>query len=171
MGLHVNPVADMTVYFPFQPSTVSAPTFNPTFDDDTYQVVVTWNIFGQRYYVECYDLSGNRIFSVPRVESPGGLALDTITWDVNTQRVTATTNLPHNIPVGSISDIVISDCSPSALNGPVSAYIKNPTTFQYSLAVDPGEITVVGSANFLISMTKGFFSTTMVYRNNQFEVG
>jgi hypothetical protein len=58
--------------FAFTPSQTAAFTFQPVLDGSTYNVVVTWNIFGQRYYVNCYDLSGNLIFALPLISSPVG---------------------------------------------------------------------------------------------------
>ena len=62
----------MTTLYQFQPSPTSAFQFQPTFDGDTYTCTVTWNLFGQRWYVNCYDLSGNWIFTLPRIGSPDG---------------------------------------------------------------------------------------------------
>ena len=62
----------MTTLFPFVPSPQSAFQFQPIFDGDTYTCTVTWNLFGQRWYVNCYDLSGTWIFTVARIGSPAG---------------------------------------------------------------------------------------------------
>ena len=59
----------MTI-FAFQPSQTSPYQFQPTFDGQEYTCIVTWNVFGQRYYVSCYNLAGDRIFTVPMVGSP-----------------------------------------------------------------------------------------------------
>lgn len=79
----------MTTY-DFQPS-VNAPfQFQPTLDGQTYTVIVTWNLFGQRYFVSCYSLAGALVFSVPMVGSPldfdislsAGYFTSTLIWRV-----------------------------------------------------------------------------------------
>lgn len=59
----------MTTYL-FQPSNTTPFQFQPTLDGNIYTCLVKWNLFGQRYYLECSDLSGNLIFSVAMVGSP-----------------------------------------------------------------------------------------------------
>lgn len=62
----------MTTYTAFTP-TASAPfQFQPTFDGAVYTVIVTWNLFGQRYYVNVYTLSGTLVYSLPMIGSPPG---------------------------------------------------------------------------------------------------
>ena len=56
--------------FLFQPSNTTPFQFQPTLDGNIYNCVVTWNLFGQRYYLNCMDLSGNLIFCVAMVGSP-----------------------------------------------------------------------------------------------------
>ena len=56
--------------FPFTPSKSATFTFRPTLDGDAYACSVTWNLFGQRWYVNCYDTSGNWIFTLPLIGSP-----------------------------------------------------------------------------------------------------
>ena len=62
----------MTVYVPFAPSTTAPFTFQATFDGNAYTVTCTWNLFGQRYYVNVSDLRGNHIFTLPMIGSPNG---------------------------------------------------------------------------------------------------
>ena len=60
----------MTTVYDFTP-TASAPfQFQPTLDGTTYNVIITWNVFGQRYYINIYDLSGNLILCMPFIGSP-----------------------------------------------------------------------------------------------------
>jgi hypothetical protein len=62
--------------FPFTPSQSSPFQFQPTLDGTVYTVIVTWNLFGRRYYVNIYDLSGVLILCTAMVGSPQG-------YDVN----------------------------------------------------------------------------------------
>ncbi|MDR3449357.1 MAG: hypothetical protein P4M15_06370 [Alphaproteobacteria bacterium] len=70
----------MTTYFPFAPSLRQAPQFSPTLDGSTYNCVCFWNLFAQRYYLNCYDGSGTLVFSRPIVETAPALAIETMTW-------------------------------------------------------------------------------------------
>ena len=62
----------MTTYFPFTPTTTSVFQFQPTLDGSLYVCAVTFNLFGQRYYINLYDLSGNLVISTAMVGSPNG---------------------------------------------------------------------------------------------------
>lgn len=59
-----------TVYIPFVPSSSSNFQFQATFDAQVYTVIVTWSLFGQRYYVNIYDSSGVLIVALPMIGSP-----------------------------------------------------------------------------------------------------
>ena len=60
----------MTTYVPFVPSAVSPPQFQATLDGQLCTVVVSWNLFGQRYYVAVYDSTGTLIVNRALVGSP-----------------------------------------------------------------------------------------------------
>lgn len=62
----------MTTFTQFAPSVSKNFTFQPTLDGQVYSVVVTWSLFGQRWLVNCYDLSGNLVFARPLRSSPNG---------------------------------------------------------------------------------------------------
>ena len=161
----------MTTLFPFQPTLQAAFQFQPTLDGQTYNVIVTWNLFGQRYYINVYSLDGTLVLCVPLVGSPTGLALESLSWARGT--VSATTSGPHGYKVGNIIRLTISNCAPNAYNGIFDVIITGPTTFTYALAANPGPATVLGRADYNIDLSAGFFTTsTLVYReaSTQFEV-
>jgi len=60
----------MASIIPFTPSVKANFQFQGTLDGAVYAFVCTWNLAGQRYYVNCYDLNANRIFTLPIVGSP-----------------------------------------------------------------------------------------------------
>lgn len=84
--------------FAFVPSSTSPFSFQPTFDGATYNVTVTWNIFGLRYYLNCSDMSGNPIFTLPLIGSPitddisitAGYFDSTLVYNSDTQIFTVT---------------------------------------------------------------------------------
>ena len=161
----------MTTYFAFTPSRTSVPQFSPTLDGSQYLCSCTWNLFAQRYYLNCFDQDGNRIFSQALVETPPALALNTLAWSELTMLVTATTQTPHGFQTGAAVTLTIAGCSPDAYNGAQAATITGPSTFTYPLNADPGSNVVAGSASTLINMAAGYFQTsTLVFRNSAFEV-
>lgn len=60
----------MTTFFSFTPSAIQAYQFQPTLDGNEYTIIVTWNVFGQRYYANCFSQEGARIFTLPLIGSP-----------------------------------------------------------------------------------------------------
>ena len=160
----------MTTTYQLVPSLSAPPQFMPTFDGQQYLVTVTWNLFGQRYYVNCSTLNGVVVFSVPLLESPAAADLADLTWDVASQLVTATTRLPHGYPLASGLNLTVSGCLPVAFNGAFSVFVTSPNTFTYPLQNDPGGLIVPGSAGYLISMTAGYFNSVLLYYNGSFVV-
>lgn len=59
----------MTTYL-FAPSPTAPFQFQPTLDGEVYHVVVTWNLFGQRYYVNVMTTSGALVLCLPMIGSP-----------------------------------------------------------------------------------------------------
>ncbi len=59
-----------TSYYQFAPTALKNFTFQPTFDGQIYTVLVNWNIYGQRYYINISDLSGTLILCMPMIGSP-----------------------------------------------------------------------------------------------------
>lgn len=60
----------MTTLIPFTPAPNANFQFQCTLDGAPYNVICTFNPYGQRYYVSVYDLSGARIFTRPLIASP-----------------------------------------------------------------------------------------------------
>lgn len=65
-------MATLTDFVPI--AALSSPIFRfqPTFDGTIYTVTVTWNIFGQRFYIEVTSLTGELILATPLIGSPLG---------------------------------------------------------------------------------------------------
>jgi len=60
----------MTTLIRFNPTPFANFQFNPTLDGVNYVGICTWNLYGQRYYVNIYDNNSNLIFSRPLTASP-----------------------------------------------------------------------------------------------------
>lgn len=159
----------MTTYYPFAPSQTSSINFQPTLDGNVYVVTVTWNLFGQRYYVNVTELNGTPVVTRARTASPPSLALASLTWANGT--VTAVTQSPHGYAIGSMVAIDVVNCAPSAYNGSVEAFVIDATTLAYPLTANPGAATALGAVDWTVNLVDGYFTTsTMVFRNSQFEV-
>jgi hypothetical protein len=153
----------------YQP--VSTPfRFSPTLDGQVYNVVVSWNLFGARYYINIYDVSGTLIVCRAMVGSPVGVGIESLTWANGI--VTIVTSVPHGFPINTTILGTVSGCTPDAYNGTGYGNVTGLFTITYALAADPGGATALGNVNYNISLTQGYFASTLVWReaNQQFEV-
>lgn len=159
----------MTSY-PFVPNASEPFQFQPVLDGATYNVVVTWNVFGQRWYVNVFDLSGTRIVTMPAITSPTAIYLQAVSWANG--RVTGVVVAPHGFPVGATVRLAIIGCSPSGYDGEFDVLASGADSFSYALAADPGVATVLGSAGYSINILAGYFASTLVFReaSSTFEV-
>lgn len=160
----------MTDYYPFTPSSVRAPSFSPTFDNDQYKLTITWNISGQRFYVNCVDMNGNLIYSIPVIESVPPSELEDLSWDLFNGIVVGTTVAPHGIKPGTVMLINIIGARPITYNGTGFINVLNERQFSYPMARDPGSLAYAGVVEYIISMNKAYFGSTLVYRQKIFEV-
>jgi hypothetical protein len=160
----------MTTYFQFNTSNRQAPSFMPTFDGLTYKITILWNISAQRYYVNCQDLFGNLIFMVPLVGNPDPFEIESLEYDSQNKRVIITTVEPHNAPVGQVINLNILGCIPTAYNGTGLLFIMNEHQVACPMLQDPGPATSLGVLDYLISMDKSYFLSTLIFRYNNFEV-
>lgn len=160
----------MTTYFQFLPSNRKAQSFAPTFDGNIYNVTVYWNISAQRYYVNCKDLSGNLIFMVPLVGNSNPFQILSMIYDPLNQRVIAEVDEQYYLRIGRVLQANVINCVPNEYNGSGFLYVLSHNQIYYPLATDPGPATVLGVIDYLISMTKGYFQSTMIFRNGYFEV-
>lgn len=161
----------MTTYYNFTPSAVQPFQFQPTLDGNTYNVTVTWNVYGQRWYVNVFTLNGDLVFSLPLIGSPSLINLQALSWANG--EVTATTAVPHGYAIGKTVALTFAGSSPDAYNGPFDAMSVGPNSLSYPLAEDPGQATVLGTVGYNIDLAGGYFETsTLVFReaSNQFEV-
>lgn len=151
----------MTVY-PFNPTGQAVVNFQPTLDGQQYQAIVTWSLFGQRYFISIYDLSNNLIVMEGVSGSPTPLPLDSLSWEGGL--VTAETTNPHNFTLGSIVELAVSGNAPIAFNGTFQCLITGPTSFSYPLSANPGSLTSVGVAGQQVDLVSGYFVTsTLIY--------
>jgi hypothetical protein len=160
----------MTTFYNFVVSHIRAPSFTPTLDGQQYTITITFNISAQRYYINCLTIDGQLLFSVPLVESTQPIEIETLTWDQTNQRVVAKTVAPHGFTIGRVMNLSIINAKPGTYNGSGFCSILSETEFVYPMIPNPGQPFFMGAVQYLISMTKGYFQSTLVYRNRRFEV-
>lgn len=161
----------MAARYNFVPSDNAAFQFEPTLDGDVHTAIVTWNYFGQRFYINIFDVNNVRVLSEAVVGSPIGLNIQALSW--RNGRVSAALASRHPYLIGQTIELTLSGCAPSGYNGKVEALIDGPASFSYPLATNPGIATAVGVADFNVDLIAGYFKTsTLVFRSptQQFEV-
>lgn len=155
----------MTQVFPFVPNVQAPFTFQPTMDGQGYAVSVTWNVFGQRWYVNMNQLTGPLVFSLPLIGSPDGTSIESISWAFGVVTVVAAD--PHRYTIGQTIPITIYGASPAGYNGTFDALIVDEVTFTFQLATDPGAATAFGQQIYDIDIAGGYFETSkLVYRES-----
>lgn len=160
----------MTTYFNFTPSATAAFQFQPTLDGQVYNATILWSLFGQRYYLQLADLSGNIIVYEALAGSDTGVNISSLVWSQGD--VTLTTSAPHGYDIGKVIDLTVSGCAPAGYNGRYQCQITGADTLVYALASNPGVTTGFGALTYDISLVSGYFASTLVFRqpNQQFEV-
>ena len=68
----------MTTLTQFTPTVDQNFSFQPALDGAQYSVVVTWSLFGQRWILNVYTLSGTLVVSKPLTGSPPGYDINLI---------------------------------------------------------------------------------------------
>lgn len=63
-----------TTFVDFVPSASAPFQFQATLDGSIYTVIVTWNLYGQRYYINIFTLDGVRVLTLPLIGSDGNPA-------------------------------------------------------------------------------------------------
>jgi hypothetical protein len=160
----------MTTYYEFVPSRVSAPVFTPTLDGNQYNVTVVWNVSSKRYYIYVITMDGILIAAVPLIESPTSMPISNAYWDPQNARAVVTTTDPHPFIIGAPVKISINSMGPNGYNGSGFALPLSKTEICYPVAINPGEVTVMGVVDYLINLVAPYFKSTLVYRNQTFEV-
>jgi len=60
----------MTTLINFDPTPFANFQFNVTLDDINYIAICTWNLYGERYYINIYNNNGTLIVTNPVIASP-----------------------------------------------------------------------------------------------------
>jgi hypothetical protein len=156
----------LTTLVPFAPNNSATPPWSSTItlDGNLFTLAVTWNLFGQRWFINLYDLSGNLIVTKAMIGSPDGVTAESLSWDFGV--ATAVTSVPHKFAIGTEVEVTISGCAPDAYNGSVLAAVIDSVTLSYQLASNPGPATGIGTVQFLVDMLAGYFDSILAYSDS-----
>jgi hypothetical protein len=157
-------------YYPFDPTPATVVTFSPTFDGNIYNISVSWSVARHGYYVNCYDSNGAHIFSVPLTESLPALEIGSLVYDATIPVTRAKLNTPHGYRPGTMVITVIEGTTPLDYSGTYMCLCEDRSTISWWSPNYPGPPKQYGQANFMISMTAGYFNSTLIFRHNRFEV-
>ncbi len=161
----------MTTYTPFRPSNITAPRVTVVLDYQDTTLVVTWNVAAQRYYVNMYTLDGVWVVTTPLVETSRSMLVKSLLYDAPRNRMVGRLVAFMWRPAGQIVDYTLENFSPSTLNGPRQCLrlSANEGDFAYPINQDPGQVTALGSVGRYHNMAAGYFNSTLIYRDGQFE--
>jgi hypothetical protein len=157
----------VTTLVPFTPSNLANFTFQPVLDGTTYSAVVTWNQYGQRYYLNISTLQGVLMLSIPLIASPDAISQTAI--PNGTQTLALTTRNP-----AIIAGMTVTGANVPAGTTITGIYGQLVTT---SEAIPELSNTSAPQSSFeftsSINLALGYFDTPIIFRGStqQFEIG
>ena len=159
--------------YTFTPQAASPPfSFQPMLDDNVYQARVTWNVFGQRWYIGLTTANNTPVFLQALVGSPQLVDVQAARWDNGFAILTA--EFPRTFVVGDSFDVTITDFVPATYNTMRTlALVTKPNEIMYPLATPPQPVLRLGRATYDINLAGGYFiQSSLVFRaaSRQFEV-
>jgi hypothetical protein len=173
----------MTTVVPFLPSNIKTYEFLVKLDGLDCKITTTWNVSAQRFYINVYQVDGSWIVTVPVISSPPSRSIQSVKFNPF-QLVLEVVMVPPElwpIPLspgglattpGTIMDYTLEGFSPNTYNGIFRGTHINGNLFTVPMANDPGSLTVTGFVSRKLNMIAGVFQTsTLIYRNNAFEIG
>jgi hypothetical protein len=158
----------MTTLVDFVPSSTAPFQFQPTLNGVQYTALITWNVFGERYYLNLLDLENNLVASRALVPS-GPTFRVSLTWNDNLATIVA--NAPHNIPIGGVVNVRILD-SGTGYDGTFEAIAVDESTLTYALNINPNEpVAILGTMSFDLNLLAGYDLGLIVFHDDtqQFE--
>lgn len=140
-----------TTFVTFAPNTRAPFQFSPNLDGAQFQATCTWNVSGQRYYIELIDASNNPALTCAIVES-GPVLQGTFAWAASVAALTTST--PHNVPIGQLVQARVYGTG-SGFDGNFTMLAISANTLTYTLPDDPETGPVEGTLSFDINMASG----------------
>lgn len=176
-----------TTYIPFAPSASSNFTFQATLDDSSYNIIVNWNLFGERYYINIYDAFQNLIVCLPLIGSPNNYDISltagyfktflvyrvsTHNFEIfntaNTYPATVSNLFPRSNPLAPTIGIAGAGYNQASVTFTPPIFDGNSPITSYTVTSYPGGITATGiSSPILITgLTAGTPYTFTVHATN-----
>lgn len=142
----------MSTLVNFQPSTTAAFSFGLTLNSASYIATITWNQFGERYYLNLADPSGALVLCRP-VTASGPQISAAFTWANGSAIAQAAGN--HNVPIGSLAKVRIYGTG-AAFDGTYQVFAAGSQVLTYPLIVAPSEpAPLSGTISFDLNLVDG----------------
>lgn len=153
----------MSTVIQFTPSTTAPFQFSPVIAGTQYNAVVTWNVWEERYYLNLYNTSGTLVLAVPVVATGPKLSA-TMTWTSAGFGgvATALTAAPHNVPVGQLANVYISQTG-TAYDGAWQALATGANTMTWSLANPNQSQPLAGQLSFPLNIVAALGAGWMIF--------
>ena len=113
-------------YIPFNPSNTTAFSFQAILDKVAYNITVTWNVFGQRYYINIYTMQGALVVCCPLIGSPPGYDISMVKNRFTSTLVYRTLNNQFEVSDTPISYPNFGQLPASGYGGPMLDGNLNP---------------------------------------------
>lgn len=153
----------------FAPSTTQVFTFQPSLDGTLYNATVTQNVFGQRFYLNLTDLSGDLLLTCTIDGDSGPSMQATLSWSENGGAL-AVTAIPHLVPIGVPANLRISQTG-TTFDGLWQALAITSTAFTYALSNPNESLPISGNLDFPANLVNGVVSGQLYFHpdTQQFE--
>lgn len=144
----------MSTFVDFAPTGTEPFQFQPILNGTQYTALITWNIFGERYYLNLYDLSNNLIVCEALTES-GPMLRCALTWADNV--ATAVCQAPHNVPIADVAYLRISQTDGSTYEGVYLGTAVDEVTLTFDLTTNPDQpVAIAGTLSFDLDLLGGY---------------
>lgn len=144
----------MSTFVDFAPTGAAPFQFQPTLNGTQYTAVLTSNLFGERYYLNLYDLSNNLIVCEALTES-GPMLRCALTWADNV--AVAVCQAPHNVPIADVVNLRISQTNGSGYDGLYLGTAIDETTVTFDLPTNPDQpVAIPGTLSFDLDLLGGY---------------
>ena len=155
----------MTTLVPFTPTAISAFSFQATLDGSLYQVLVTWNLYSQGWFINILDADNALVLCEPAVGSPPQISLAlqpldetvaSMSWSSSAGgTVTFVMAAPSSVKLGDT--IVVSGATNTGTGGAAAVnvtYVVNSWAdsqhFTAALTAAPGVVGTIGGSPVLV---------------------
>ena len=143
----------MSTTVQFTPSATQVFSFQPVLAGTNYSATIQWSVFGQRWYLNLMDATGASVLFTALVGS-GPRLQAALSWSGPPNLATATTTVPHNVPVGQLANIWVSQTD-SPFDGGWQALSTSPTTLTYALDNPLEALPLNGVLSFPLNLVAG----------------